>query len=242
MAKYFFSFGCITLLFWLTSCNDSESEQPEQTPVYFGNHADSLSYALGVFYANDLEKHYITIDPDLFHRAMLDELYDDPKALQDETVELLLAGLRREIVRDLEVRLADLPSENRREELELYLQLKDSAGVVTLPDSLQYRILHQTHGPRPHLKDTVELYYAGYKANFPTPFEKTDTSAAPRRMMVSDLIEGLQKAVLLMSTGERWKVYIPSHLAYGKEGLGELIEPNEMLIYEVELVRVRPVK
>lgn len=235
---------CLILLgiFLLSACG-SEPETEVTLPVSFRNKGDSLSYALGVFYARDLEKNYISINQDIFQRGMSDEFAGEASALKNKEIGFLLADLRQDILQDLKERLADLPSANLREGLELYLMLKDSTGIVTRPDSLQYRVIQTVYGnTSPGVRDTVEIRYQGFKAGTDIPFEQTDTAAPARQVIVSDLIEGLQVAITLMHPGEQWEVFIPSELAYGKKGLGNLVEPNEMLIYNLELVAIRPGK
>jgi FKBP-type peptidyl-prolyl cis-trans isomerase len=114
-------------------------------------------------------------------------------------------------------------------------------GVVTRPSGLQYRILHNGFGKRPHPTDIVSVYYTGTLING-SVFDGTEPGL-PAQFKCTDLIPGWTEALLLMREGDKWHIVIPSNLAYGARGAGNgAIPPNQTLTFDLELISVTPPK
>jgi FKBP-type peptidyl-prolyl cis-trans isomerase FklB len=118
--------------------------------------------------------------------------------------------------------------------------LKDNAkksGVVSVP-GIQYEVLQKGDGPQPSRKDCVTVNYKGSLIDGKV-FDQTEPGA-PATFPAGRLIPGWVQALQMMHTGEKWRLIIPSGLAYGKEGAGGVIPPNQTLVFEVELLKVIP--
>ncbi len=116
--------------------------------------------------------------------------------------------------------------------------LKENAtkdGVTTTPSGLQYKVLKKGDGRAPKASDTVRVHYRGTLLDG-TEFDK---SSSPIEFPLNAVIAGWTEGVQLMSEGSKYEFYIPSTLAYGKRGAGPDIGPDETLIFEVELLKVR---
>ena len=110
-------------------------------------------------------------------------------------------------------------------------------GVVSRPNGLQYRILSGGFGKRPLLTDSVQIVYVGKLINGKT-FDGA-SPGLPATVPVNALIRGLNEALQMMHTGERWQVTIPSSLGFGPGGAANgLIPPNQTLVFDVTLVSV----
>jgi FKBP-type peptidyl-prolyl cis-trans isomerase FklB len=112
------------------------------------------------------------------------------------------------------------------------------AGVVTLPDGLEYRILKPGDGPRPTVNDTVTVHYMGRLING-KEFDSSYKRGEPATFPVSGVIPGWVEALERMNKGALWELYIPSSLAYGERGAPPYIGPNETLIFRVELLDIK---
>ena len=115
-------------------------------------------------------------------------------------------------------------------------QNKSKQGVVTLPSGLQYMVLKKGDGPQPRVIDSVMVHYRAMHVDG-TEFNNSYTRGKPVTIAVKAMIPGWKQAVRLMSEGDKWRLFIPQFLAYTNRGEGE-VEPNETLIYEIELLKV----
>jgi FKBP-type peptidyl-prolyl cis-trans isomerase FklB len=115
---------------------------------------------------------------------------------------------------------------------------KAKEGVVTLPSGLQYKVITEGKGEKPSAQDTVTVNYEG-KLLDGTVFDSSYQRGQPATFQVSDVIPGWVEALQLMKTGSTWEIYIPSQLAYGEQGAGQTIGPNQTLIFKVELLGIK---
>lgn len=130
------------------------------------------------------------------------------------------------------------PSEINKIMGEDFLQKnKVKPGVITLPDGLQYRIIKEGEGERPTDTDTVTVDYSGTLPNG-TVFDSSYQRGEPAVFPVNGVIPGWTEALKLMKVGSVWKLYIPSHLAYGEQGAPPSIGPNQTLVFKVHLISI----
>ena len=109
-------------------------------------------------------------------------------------------------------------------------------GVVTLPDGLQYMIIKQGDGPKPTATDKVKCHYKGSFIDG-TVFESSLERGEPIDFSVNGVIAGWTEALQLMPVGSKWRLFIPSDLAYGDQPNGK-IKPGSTLVFEVELIAI----
>ena len=114
---------------------------------------------------------------------------------------------------------------------------KKGPGVVVLPSGLQYEIIKEGTGKKPKATDQVRCHYEGTLIDG-TLFDSSIQRGEPAVFGVNQVIPGWVEALQLMPEGSKWKLYIPSELAYGARGAGEMIPPHSTLIFEVELLEV----
>ena len=111
-------------------------------------------------------------------------------------------------------------------------------GVVTTASGLQYEVLASGTGASPTAADTVTAHYHGMLID-DRVFDSSVQRGKPFETRVNGVIQGWQEALQLMRVGDKWKVFIPSELAYGARGAGGLIGPHEVLIFELELLSIK---
>jgi FKBP-type peptidyl-prolyl cis-trans isomerase len=114
---------------------------------------------------------------------------------------------------------------------------KAREGVVTTPSGLQYEILTEGEGPKPTAEDQVRAHYHGTLIDG-TVFDSSVDRGEPAVFALNQVIPGWTEALQLMPVGSKWKIYLPSDLAYGERGGGPTIGPNSTLIFEVELLEI----
>lgn len=114
---------------------------------------------------------------------------------------------------------------------------KKRPNVVTLPSGLQYEVITKGKGKKPQATDQVKCHYEGTLIDG-TLFDSSIKRGQPAVFGVNQVIPGWVEALQLMPEGSKWKLYIPSELAYGAQGAGEMIPPHSTLVFEVELIEV----
>nr|WP_319401528.1 FKBP-type peptidyl-prolyl cis-trans isomerase [uncultured Carboxylicivirga sp.] len=111
-------------------------------------------------------------------------------------------------------------------------------GVVTLESGLQYEVINEGTGAKPSAADQVECHYHGTLIDG-TVFDSSVQRGEPATFPVSGVIQGWVEALQLMPVGSKWRLAVPSELAYGERGAGQAIAPHTTLIFEVELLAIK---
>ena len=109
--------------------------------------------------------------------------------------------------------------------------------VKTTASGLQYEVLEEGDGPRPEAGDQVVVHYTG-KLIDGTVFDSSEERGEPATFGVTQVIPGWVEALQLMKAGSKWRLFIPSQLAYGPQGAGGVIGPNQTLMFDVNLIKV----
>ena len=147
----------------------------------------------------------------------------------------------RAVIEDYQKQMQTQASGVQQENAETGAQfLADNAsneGVQILSSGMQYIVLAEGEGEKPAATDTVNVHYEGSLING-TVFDSSIKRGEPATFPVNGVIQGWQEALQLMNVGSKWKVFIPSNLAYGENGAGGSIGPNETLIFEMELLAI----
>ena len=111
------------------------------------------------------------------------------------------------------------------------------AEVISLPSGLQYEIMTNGTGAIPKASDKVKVHYHGTLIDG-NVFDSSVSRGEPATFGVTQVISGWVEALQLMPVGSKWKLFIPSELAYGAQGAGQAIAPHSALIFEVELLDI----
>jgi FKBP-type peptidyl-prolyl cis-trans isomerase len=114
---------------------------------------------------------------------------------------------------------------------------KKKAGVKTTASGLQYEVIKEGSGPKPKATDTVTVHYEG-KLTSGKVFDSSIARKEPATFPLNGVIKGWTEGLQLMGVGAKYRFYIPSELGYGASGAGSGIGPNEVLIFEVELISI----
>lgn len=191
--------------------------------------SDSLQYSLGAFVGQWLTKNNFTItDKALFNRGIDDIIQNKPRAISDSTILPIIAAYQ----------LSTQNERSRQMEAQLFAELKGKPGVGALPNGVHYIVIEKGNGVRPAAMDTVVFNAVGV---FPdgTVFEDSFQKGQAIINITSNLIPGLNEAIQLMPVGSKWRIFIPSALAYGTAGKANLIPPNTALVFDITLEEVK---
>lgn len=199
---------------------------------------EKLSYALGMDLGIQLRKQSIEVDPDILFRALKDGLSGGKTLMTEADARAAISALQAEMMKKM-AEAKKAVGEKNKAEGEAYLAAnKAKEGVVTLPSGLQYKILKEGSGKKPTLDDTVVCNYRGTLIDG-TEFDSSYKRNQPASFPVKGVIKGWTEALQLMQEGSKWQLFIPSNLAYGENGMGNVIPPNATLIFEVELISIK---
>jgi FKBP-type peptidyl-prolyl cis-trans isomerase FklB len=190
------------------------------------------SYALGLNIGSSIKQQPIQLDlPSLF-KGIKDAEAGNKPLLTEEEMNASLKVLRDEAA-------AKVSETNMKEGAEFLAANKAKDGVVTTASGLQYKIITAGTGAKPTKADTVVCNYKGTFING-TEFDSSYKRGKPAEFPVGGVIPGWTEALQLMPVGSKWELYVPSDLAYGTRGAGGAIGPNQTLIFEVELLSIKP--
>lgn len=190
---------------------------------------DKESYALGMNIGKGLKAQSVDVDTAILARAIKDMLSGATPALTDDEATDALKKLQ-----------TDTHARQIKQGQDFLAANKSKEGVVTLPDGLQYKILSEGTGPKPTATDTVVCQYRGTLIDG-TEFDSSYKRGQPATFPVNRVIKGWTEALQLMPVGSKWQLFIPPDLAYGERGApGSPIGPNATLIFEIELMSIRP--
>lgn len=192
---------------------------------------DKISYALGLSIGNNFQNSGIKdLQLDDFTRGLRDVLTEAKPAISYEEA--------KQVINAYFAKLHQEKLELNKKAGEEFLHInKHKAGVVELPSGLQYEVLKKGNGAVPSVGDKVKCHYQGSLING-TVFDSSIQRGEPAVFGVSQVIPGWVEALKLMPVGSKWRLFIPSDLAYGEQGAGNLIEPNSTLIFDVELLDI----
>ncbi len=197
------------------------------------------SYALGLNLGLGLRQQSVDVDLAQFNQGLKDGLAGGKTLLTEDELRATLAQFQKDL-RAKQAERARLEASKNKEEGDAFLEAnKTKPGVVVLPSGLQYKILSEGTGPKPVATDTVECNYRGTLIDG-TEFDSSAKHGGPATFGVSHVIKGWTEALQLMPVGSKWQLFIPSSLAYGERGAGGEIGPNATLVFEVELLSIKP--
>jgi FKBP-type peptidyl-prolyl cis-trans isomerase FklB len=192
------------------------------------------SYAIGMSIGHNFQQQNLDIDLNLVLRGMKDMQTGGTTLLTVPEMQSTLKAFQQEVMAK-QMKTRQEQAEKNKAAGEAFLAAnKNNAGVITLPDGLQYQILTNGTGANPAPSDTVTVNYRGSLLDG-TEFDSSYKRGQPATFPVGGVIPGWTEALQMMPVGSKWKLFIPSALAYKEQG-NRGIPPNSTLIFEVELL------
>ncbi|MCX5830615.1 MAG: FKBP-type peptidyl-prolyl cis-trans isomerase [Deltaproteobacteria bacterium] len=202
------------------------------------NKEDKLSYALGLNIGNSFKQQSIEIKPDIFLKGIKDAFAGGKQLLSDDEIRETMVVLNKELAEKKAEAMKKLAEKNKEDAVTFFAENKKKEGVKTLASGLQYKIITEGKGKSPKATDTVTVHYRGTLIDG-KEFDSSYRRGEPATFPVNGVISGWTEALQLMKVGSKWQLFLPSDLAYGEKGAGNLIGPNAALIFEVELISVK---
>lgn len=217
---------------------------------------DPVGYFLGVSIGQTMFQQGFKpgdFKPDSLAAGVVDALAELDPALNDEQLKEVrgqIEGLLRSRQKEIEERQQQrqkemvaeykkLAAENKEKSAVFMKEIAGGDGIKALDGGLQYKVLKSGDGASPSASDTVKVHYTG-KLISGKVFDSSVQRGTPAQFQVGRVIKGWQMALQEMKIGDKWMLYIPPDLAYGERGSGGdgRIGPNEVLVFEVELLDI----
>lgn len=231
--------SAVALCLLLVSCKEKAAQAPASTdptaaPAAVAAPASKadVSYAFGVALGQSLKATGVEFDLKQIAAGIKDVVVSDkPKITTEEAqmrIQTAIMGALQKVA-----------EENLVKEKAFFAENGKKPGVVTTASGLQYEVIKEGTGPRPVETDTVKVDYVGTLIDG-TMFDSSIEAGEPAVFPVGMVIPGWIEALQLMNVGSKYKVYIPSMLAYGEQGSQGGIDPNTPLIFEIDLLSIEP--
>ncbi len=201
---------------------------------------DKLSYSIGLEVARNFKRNESQFEPAMVLRGMQDGLSGERPQLSEKEFRKVIAEFQNQVRQRMASNTRVLTVENRKKAEEFLQNNKAKEGVLMLAGGVQYKVLRAGQGAQPQDADGVQIKYRGTLLNG-TQFDGTEGDR-PGTAKLYDLFNGLRAGIKQMKVGSHWTLWIPPQMAYGERGVGSDIGPNELLVYDMELVGLVPSK
>jgi FKBP-type peptidyl-prolyl cis-trans isomerase FklB len=200
---------------------------------------DKASYSIGYDIGSTFKKQNVELNADALFAGLKEGLAGKEAALSKEEREKTLEAFQKEMMEKQVAASKEAATKNAAEGEKFLTENKKKDGVKTTVSGLQYKVLKEGSGSPPKETDTVVTNYRGTLLDG-TEFDSSYKRNEPASFPVNRVIKGWTEALQLMKPGGKYQLFIPSSLAYGERGAGRDIGPNSTLIFEVELLSIKP--
>lgn len=198
---------------------------------------EKISYVMGREIGQSLSEAPTPVDINTFIRGMQDAIQKRPSVLTPADEDAIKAEFSARMQAAQAAKTATQAEENRKSEETFLAKNKSAKGVVTTASGLQYEVLKPGTGAKPKETDRVKVNYRGALLDG-TEFDSSYARNEPAVFPVNGVIPGWTEALQLMQLGGKYRLWVPSKLAYAERGAGRAIGPNSLLIFEVEPLEI----
>ncbi len=206
--------------------------------VELKNELDKFSYALGMNVAASVMQLPLDVNRDVVIACVTDLLHGGQPQLEQPEYHRMMQDFQKklqEVVAEQKQKAAAANAEAGKKFLEENAK-KD--GIKVTASGLQYQVIEEGAGDNPAATDIVKVHYEGTLISGQI-FDSSIKRGEPVEFPLNQVIPGWTEGVQLMKPGAKYKFFIPSALAYGERGAGEMIGPNSTLIFDVELIEIK---
>ncbi len=239
MKKYVLPLALISML-TLQACNEDAATTETakaDVPAALETSSQRLSYGIAYGLGSRMLLDSVPMDMDAFTAGMSDALNGNEPRLTQEEISTEMQAYQEKAVAEQQAAQAVAGEAALAEGAAFLAENAAKEGVVVTESGLQYEILEAGDGAVPTAEDTVEVHYRGTLMDG-TEFDSSYSRNQTASFGVTQVIPGWVEALQMMSVGSKWKLVIPSELAYGAGGAGGSIGPNATLVFEVELISI----
>jgi len=212
------------------------ADKPAKAPE-LNTFEQKFSYVIGREIGQSFQEAPAKVDLDAFMRGIQDAIDKKPSLISAEEEEKAKMEFSAKMQEEQAKRMAAVAEKNLKDEEGFLAKNKSEQGVVTTASGLQYQVVQEGTGDALKETDRVKVHYRGTLIDG-TEFDSSFSRNEPAEFEVGGVIPGWTEGLQLMKVGGKYKLWVPSKLAYGARGAGRVIGPNSMLIFEVEPLEV----
>lgn len=223
---------CLALALGGAGCAFAQAEKPESLE-------DRASYAIGLNLGRSLVGQGVSVNVDLLTQGVRDAVGGSETLLTDQEMNATMQELQTKVQQEQQAKFAVMAEENRTAGEAMLATNAGQDGVTTTASGLQYKVLTAGEGGGPTVSDQVRVHYEGRLIDG-NVFDSSYDRGAPVEFQLEGVIPGWVEALPLMKVGSKWRLWIPSALAYGAQGRPPQIGPNSALVFDVELLGIVP--
>jgi FKBP-type peptidyl-prolyl cis-trans isomerase FklB len=194
-----------------------------------------VSYAIGMLTGHSWQQQGVDFDPDVYSRGLKDGLAGGATLLTPQEAQEAIAAFKQSFTAKQQKLAAEKGLKAKADGEAFLAANKKNPGVIVLEDGLQYQVITNGAGAMPTPNDIVTVNYRGTLIDG-SEFDSSYKRGQPAQFQVGGVIRGWTEALQKMKIGSKWKLFIPSELAYGEQGHPPVIPGNSTLIFEVELL------
>jgi FKBP-type peptidyl-prolyl cis-trans isomerase FklB len=213
----------------------------EAAPADMKDIKDKVSYGFGFNQGKRLAQSGIEFNPQMVAKGFADAFAKKDAQYTEAELEAAFAAFEKEMSAQQEARAAKLAVENQKQGDEFLAENKEKEGVKSTDSGLQYKVLKsgEKGAASPKKTDMVTTHYEGRLIDG-TVFDSSLKRGEPATFPLNRVIKGWTEALQLMKIGDKWRIFVPSELAYGENPpmQGGPIGPNAVLVFDIELLEV----
>jgi FKBP-type peptidyl-prolyl cis-trans isomerase FklB len=198
---------------------------------------EKLSYSIGASIGKNFKSDGTEVDMGLLIQGLKDSLTGDKLLIQEKDMRQVMNDYQTQLRQKMTFKRQQSVLDNKKKGDAYLAEFKAQPGVLSSPSGVLYKIIKEGTGRKPAESDLVEVNYRGTLING-TEFDATEPGK-PAKLKVSALIPGWKQALSMMPVGSNWHIVIPAVLAYGERGVGNDIGPNEVLVFDLELLAIK---
>lgn len=230
--------ACLSVAFLgLSASANAQNEKTDSGKSALKDQKQKVSYGIGFNLGQNLMRDQLDLDPQILAKGIVDAMTKQKPQMTEEEIRDTLLAFQKELRDQQEAKMKKAQAENVTKGKKFLEANAKKEGVKTTKSGLQYKVVKSGKGKTPTEKDSVTTHYRGTLIDG-TEFDSSYKRNQPATFPVSGVISGWTEALQLMKEGDKWQLFIPSDLAYGERGSGPDIGPNEVLIFDIELLKV----
>jgi len=245
MKKIYLSTLAVALVgMTMTGCNEDKvaksanAQEASAKKVELKTEQEKLGYAIGLQIGTQLATTKDAMNIDALILGLKDAVEGKEARLTKADMDASKMAFQKKVQEMAQKEAAQLGQKNKAEGEAFLAANKAKEGVVTLPSGLQYKVIKAGTGETPKATDTVVTHYTGTLINGQV-FDSSVQRGQPATFPVNQVIPGWTEALQKMKVGAKWQLVLPSNLAYGERGAGQMIAPNSVLVFDIELIDIK---